>query len=435
MSTNIELPAELREAVRGWRREFHTFAETGWLEFRTASRVATVLRELGCTVRLGTEVVDADARMGVPSEEEISAARKRAVEQGADPDLVDAMGNGFTGVVGILDTGRPGPTFGFRFDMDANDLNESTAAEHVPAANGFASVNPGAMHGCGHDAHTAIGLGLASTLAAHREELSGKFKLIFQPAEEGVRGAHSIVAAGVLDDVDLFVATHVGTGPELGEVACGAVDYFATTKFDAVFTGRAAHAAGEPEEGRNALLAAAVAAVNLHALPRHSGGTSRVNVGTLHAGDGRNVIAPSARIQAETRGSTSAINQDLFARAEAIIAGAAQMHGVEASIDIRGGASSSDPSEELLPLIHEQFRKVPGVTNILRAHRADGSEDATAMMDRVKERGGLASYIVLGTDLAAGHHTARFDIDESVLEIGVLSLSHMAFNAADWYRG
>lgn len=434
VSTNVELPAELTAAVRDWRREFHTFAETGWFEFRTASRVAQVLEELGFEVSLGAEVVEPSARMGVPSEDVIAAAKNRAVAQGAEPTRVEAMSDGLTGVVGLLDTGRPGPTIGYRFDMDANDLNESAHEEHMPATAGFASVNGGAMHGCGHDAHTAIGLGLASMLAAHGEELVGKFKLIFQPAEEGVRGAHSIVAAGVLDDVDLFLATHVGMGLKLGEVACGVTNYFATTKFDVSFAGRAAHAAGEPEQGRNALLAAAAATINLHALPQHSGGTARINVGTLHAGDGRNVIAPSAHMRAETRGATAAVNNELFARAEEIIAGAARMHGVESTIEVRGEASSSAPSPALLPFIHDQFQKVPGVNEVLRSYDGNGSEDATAMMDRVKDQGGLASYLLLGTTLAGGHHTARFDIDETVLEIGVLALTNMALHAADWHE-
>ncbi|MCG6197582.1 M20/M25/M40 family metallo-hydrolase, partial [Anoxybacillus sp. LAT_38] len=96
------------------------------------------------------------------------------------------LSGGFTGVVGILDSGRPGPTVAFRVDMDALDLQESADADHLPAAEGFASVNANMMHACGHDAHTAIGLGLAYVLSRMKGDLHGRVKLIFQPAEEGV---------------------------------------------------------------------------------------------------------------------------------------------------------------------------------------------------------------------------------------------------------
>lgn len=88
--------------------------------------------------------------------------------------------------------------------MDALDLKESSDASHVPVKEGFQSRNHNMMHACGHDAHTSIGLGLAKLLSENKNELTGKVKFIFQPAEEGVRGAKSMVAAGVVDDVDVF---------------------------------------------------------------------------------------------------------------------------------------------------------------------------------------------------------------------------------------
>ncbi|TRY26921.1 amidohydrolase [Brevibacillus sp. LEMMJ03] len=422
---------ELSPTLLKWRRDFHRYAESGWVEFRTASIVASTLQEWGFEVKAGREVIKPEARMGVPSEAFLQQQEQRALSQGAVTEWLPRLSGGFTGVVGILDSGRPGPTVAFRVDMDALDLQESADADHLPAAEGFASVNANMMHACGHDAHTAIGLGLAYVLSRMKGDLHGRVKLIFQPAEEGVRGARSMVEAGVVDDVDLFFACHVGTGVPLGEVVCGADGYLATTKIDVTYRGVASHAGGHPEDGKNALLAAASAVLNLHAISRHSGGNSRINVGVLHAGSGRNIIPNHAAFKLETRGDTSEVNEYILSRAMDVIHGAAAMYGVQAEIDIVGKADSSSPSPELLPYIRAQASKVAGVTSIVDTRNASGSEDATYMMERVKQRGGLASYLVFGTTLAAGHHNEKFDIDERVLGIGVQTLALCALCAGD----
>lgn len=422
---------ELSPTLLKWRRDFHRYAESGWVEFRTASIVASTLQEWGFEVKAGREVIKPEARMGVPSEAFLRQQEQRALSQGAVAEWLPRLSGGFTGVVGILDSGRPGPTVAFRVDMDALDLQESADTDHLPAAEGFASVNANMMHACGHDAHTAIGLGLAYVLSRMKGDLRGRVKLIFQPAEEGVRGARSMVEAGVVDDVDLFFACHVGTGVPLGEVVCGADGYLATTKIDVTYRGVASHAGGHPEDGKNALLAAASAVLNLHAISRHSGGNSRINVGVLHAGSGRNIIPNHAAFKLETRGDTSKVNEYILSRAMDVIHGAAAMYGVQAEIDIVGKADSSSPSPELLPYIRAQASKVAGVTSIVDTRNASGSEDATYMMERVKQRGGLASYLVFGTTLAAGHHNEKFDIDERVLGIGVQTLALCALCAGD----
>lgn len=133
--------------------------------------------------------------------------------------------------------------------MDALDLNEQHDDSHRPHRDHFASCNAGMMHACGHDGHTAIGLGLAHVLKQYAAQLNGVIKLIFQPAEEGTRGARAMVAAGVVDDVDYFTAIHIGTGVPAGTVVCGGDNFMATTKFDVQFSGVAAHAGGKPRTG------------------------------------------------------------------------------------------------------------------------------------------------------------------------------------------
>ncbi|PTM59060.1 amidohydrolase [Desmospora activa] len=420
---------ELTPTMVEWRRDFHRYAESGWVEFRTASKVAALLTDWGFEVQAGREVIKEEARMGVPSPSFLEQEERRALKQGAIAEWLPHFSGGFTGVVGILDGGRPGPVVALRFDMDALDIQESTEADHLPVQQHFSSVNPNMMHACGHDAHTTIGLGIAQILSQMKDRIKGRIKLIFQPAEEGVRGAKSMVEAGVLDDVDRFFAAHVGTGVPLGEVICGARGYLATTKLDITYTGRASHAGGRPEHGQNALLAAATATLNLHSLPQHSGGASRINVGVLQAGSGRNIIPASALLKVETRGETSEINHFMYERALQVIQTAAAMHNVKEEIKMMGAAQSSDPSPQLLSFIRTQAERVNGIETITETRQAGGSEDATYMMERVKQRGGLASYLVFGTTLAAEHHNEKFDIDEQVLPLAAKTLAVCALHA------
>ena len=155
---------ELERRMIETRRDLHRFPEPAWTEFRTSALVAARLEELGYAPRAGREVIDEGSVMGRPSEAEIDQEIARAVEQGGDRGWIERMGR-YTGVTADLDTGRPGPTLAFRFDMDCVDVGEDTSPDHRPAKEGFASVNPCRMHACGHDAHTAIGLGVAELLA------------------------------------------------------------------------------------------------------------------------------------------------------------------------------------------------------------------------------------------------------------------------------
>lgn len=429
MNTLSDLVHARIPQMQTWRRDLHQYAESGWLEFRTATLVAEELHRLGYQLQLGREVIDADARMGLPSAEVLAQQEARALQQGALPQWLPHFSGGFCGVVATLDTGRPGPVMGFRVDMDALDQTESAAANHLPVREGFASCNPGMMHACGHDGHTTIGLALAGVLMEMKHRLSGRIKLIFQPAEEGVRGAKAMVAAGVLDDVDLFTAIHLGTGVPPGEIVCGSDSFLATTKLDVHFTGVGAHAGGKPEAGRNALLAAAQATLALHTLPQHSGGVARVNVGVLQAGSGRNVVPDVALMKVETRGASNQVNDDIYQQALRVIAGAAAMYGVEHEVTLMGGARSCTPSPAWVSFIHQQAEATGLFSSVIDSkQQAAGSEDATYMMERVQQRGGQASYVIFGCDLAAGHHNARFDFDEAVMATAVQMLATLALN-------
>lgn len=426
----MTLDGELLQRLEQWvdtaaaqviadRHDFHKYAEAGWTEFRTASLIARRLTELGFAVAAGREVIDAESRMGVPGAEALAAHWERARAQGGDPKFLQAVRGGFTGVVGVL-RGGDGPTIGLRFDIDALELQESRDPRHRPMAEGFASINNGVCHACGHDAHAAMGLGVARVLSGLRHALRGTVKLIFQPAEEGVRGAKSMVAAGVVDDVDEMLAVHVYSGWKTGQVATAKGGFLATDKFDVIFTGKPAHAGGAPHEGKNALLAAATAVLNLYAIPRHRDGATRINVGRLVAGQGRNVVPPSAQLVMETRGATSELNAYMYDAAMRVAEAAAAMYDCTLDVQAMGGAQSADSDPQLAHRVAEIVRNLDGLTVRLADPGGGGSEDYTYMMQRVQSLGGRATSMGLGADAGGwGHHTAEFDIDDQALPLGV----------------
>lgn len=408
------------------RRDLHKYAEAGWLEMRTSSLVARQLTDMGYKVLTGEDVCLREARMGVPEEAVLEQQYARAQAQGGDPEFLPRTKGGMTGVIGILKCGE-GPTVAMRFDIDALGVFEAEEPEHRPQAEGFASVNRGFMHACGHDGHTAIGLGVARILMDMKELLHGTVKLIFQPSEEGVRGAKSIVEKGHLDGVDYFLGNHISgrtakTGD--GDIIPGMYKSLATTKFDVLYRGKAAHAGSSPHVGRNALLAAASAVVNLYAIPRHGDGASRINVGTLHAGSGRNVIADEAKMELEIRGANTEINQYMTDYAVKILENTAEMFGCSCEIKLVGAAEalcSDKPLADRVAQICRELDLKPAEVSV-----NTGSEDISYMMNRVSSRGGQSVFFRSLTNLAGVGHSRRYDFDEQVLSNAVQVFCAMA---------
>ncbi|MCE5284716.1 MAG: amidohydrolase [Pelosinus sp.] len=423
----LELAHKLQAKTVLRRRDFHQYAEAAWTEFRTASIVAETLEKLGYHVAVGEEVIAAAAMMGVPSAAEIKKEAERAIAQGANPKWVQKMQGGKTGIMATYVFGKPGPTVVLRFDMDANDVLEAAEDSHRPYRENFASINKGIMHACGHDGHTAIGLAVAEILSQIKDELKGSVKMIFQPAEEGVRGAKAMAAKGLVDDADYFLGMHLGfKAKKTGQLACNMKGFLATSKYDALFTGMPAHAGAAPETGKNALLAAAAAVLNLQAISRHSEGVSRINVGVMSAGTGRNVIPPNATIKFETRGLTTKINEYMAGEALRVIQGAALMQGVEVSVFEMGGAAACSNSSKLAQMTEKLAKRLKLFGEIMPECDFGASEDCSYFMERVQHQGGEAAYILVGTDLAAGHHDAHFDFDEAALELAVALISAAA---------
>ncbi len=399
------------------RRDLHAHPETGFLEYRTASRVASTLKELGWQISAGPEVMRADAMMGRPSLPRIEAAQKYAAENGASPEWVSRMPDGQTGIVADMKRGE-GPVVAFRFDMDALPVLEAAEDIHKPAAGGFRSLRDGAMHACAHDGHTAIGMCVGERIALS-DSWQGTVRLVFQPAEEGGRGAYPMVKAGVFENVDYFFAAHLGCNVPSGTIAAQISGHLFSKKFNVSLRGVAAHAASAPERGRNALLAGAAMVVALHGIVSPAKARTVLNVGKMVAGTTRNVVADSCELELEVRGDSEESLAYISRRMEEIIAGIASAYGVEFSLELVGHTIGASADAGAIEIVARAAHATKAVQSVLPNWVSGGSEDATFMMRAVQERGGVAAYFGIGSNIPAPHHAANFDIDERSLAMGV----------------
>lgn len=406
------------------RRTLHRRPEEGWTEFETTWLIARRIRALGLELLLGTRIIAPDAVMG-RDPKLVEAAIERALAAGVPQSFIDET-EGYTGAVAVLETGRPGPVTAFRCDIDCVLVTESDAPEHVPAALGFASTRPGLMHACGHDGHAAVGLGLCRWLAENRDRLRGTVKVLFQPAEEGVRGAAAMAASGIVDDVNTLIGAHVGTFARLGEIGLCEGGFLASTKLDVHFRGRPSHAGSDPEKGRSALMAACAAAMMMQGIPRNGEGVTRIAVGRLNAGEGRNVTPVHADMQLEVRGETTAVNRWMTENVINIVEGVKRAYEVEGEVVRAGEAATLPVCPEVLDLIEAAAKTVPDVTAVKRFNRPAGSEDCTLLLERVVERGGRGAYFLYGCN-HNGHHRADFDIqDERSLPVAFAVFTELA---------
>lgn len=398
------------------RQTLHRHPEEGWTEFFTTYFVVQRLTKLGYTVKTGPTLYDKEAILGRDLAK-VKASEQRALSLGVPQAFLDQL-QGFPGAVAECDTGRAGPLTALRFDIDCVCVDETTQKDHLPNQGHFRSTHPGLMHACGHDIHTAVGLAVAQWLQTHKTELCGRIRLIFQPAEEGARGAYAMTEAGLVDDVDYFLGAHVGGLARLGEITVMSSGFLATSKLDIAFTGVPSHAGADPEKGRSALLAGAAAALAIAGIPRHSAGESRVSVGTLYAGEGRNVTPVHAKLQVETRGTTQAVNDFLEQKVRQIAQGVALAYGVQSEVTLAGKGLALPVSRPLIDRALRVAKALPDLMSAREETRSGASEDCTHFMQRVIDRGGQAVFFMYGAN-HPGHHRANFDVQPECMHYGL----------------
>lgn len=407
------------EKLIGYRRLFHRYPEPGWLTFFSTIYLAEHLQRAGYEVFAGREVLGDEPLMDAPNREQIEIYETLALKFVTETGIENAdrwqerLGHR-TGLVAILDTKKEGEVKAYRFDMDALAVQESADEERCPVREKFMSQYPGVSHACGHDGHMALGLTLAEELAAHREQLTGKYIFIFQPAEEGVRGAIAFCHQWKYGKIDKLYCCHIGFTSKHAFVA-GARGFLATTKFDVRFFGKSAHAGLAPERGRNALLAAASAAMRMQEISCPMEGTTRLNVGQIRAGESRNTIPAKAWMQVETRGETGELNQYMKEEALRCVGEAAAAYDVTYEVTFQGESLSAASDPALTHEVLEAAIKSGGFCKYLSTQNFGASDDGAVFMDMVQKQGGQAVFMLFGTEINAMHHESAFDFSEKVL--------------------
>ena len=404
----------IEEELIRLRRHFHKYAEPAWMEFLTTVKIIEELKNYNLDIYYGKEIYF-NKRMGLP-EKSILESYKNSISI-SDIEKKEEILDSYTGLIAVLDTKKIGPNIGFRFDIDANELCESNSLGHLPNILNFSSKNSFAMHACGHDAHMSIGIELAKILASNINKLKGKIIFIFQPAEEGVRGAYSLMNNPIIDKLDYLAGMHIGMDVKSGEVGVGSHGFLATKKIDIIFKGKASHAGASPEKGHNALLAASSAVLNFNSLAQHSMGEARINVGKLNAGSGRNIIANKAKIEMEIRGENDHIISYLYDGVNRIVEGSAISYDCSYEIEIKGQAPSLiSYDEEFIKNLRNFYREK---SYKLVDAQLKGSEDIAYLLNEVRKKGGKTVHFILGSNLKDSHHSEEFDINEKDMLRGV----------------
>ena len=404
----------IEEELIRLRRHFHKYAEPAWMEFLTTAKIIEELKNYNLDLYYGKEIYF-NKRMGLP-EKSILESYKNSISI-SDIEKKEEILDSYTGLIAVLDTKKSGPNIGFRFDIDANELCESNSLGHLPNILNFSSKNSFAMHACGHDAHMSIGIELAKILASNIKKLKGKIIFIFQPAEEGVRGAYSLMNNPIIDKLDYLAGMHIGMDVKSGEIGVGSHGFLATKKIDIIFKGKASHAGASPEKGHNALLAASSAVLNFNSLAQHSMGEARINVGKLNAGSGRNIIANKAKIEMEIRGENDHIISYLYDGVNRIVEGSAISYDCSYEIEIKGQAPSLiSYDEEFIKNLRNYYKEK---SYKLVDANLKGSEDIAYLLNEVRKAGGKTVHFILGSNLKDSHHSEEFDINEKDMLRGV----------------
>ncbi len=372
----------LRAQLIAWRRDFHRYPELGFQEFRTSGVVAKYLSSLGMEVQTAI---------------------------------------GKTGVVGLLEGSRPGPVVMLRFDMDALPIHELNQT-------GYVSENAGVMHACGHDAHTAIGMGIAQLLAKRREELAGTIKFVFQPGEEGCGGALAMIADGVLENPkpDVALGLHVWNDQPLGLLAAGNGGVMAAADiFTVTVQGQGGHGA-QPQLCVDAVLIASQIVVALQSIvarnvsPRQ---TAVVTVGAIHAGTAFNIIADTAEMKGTIRTFDTNTREDIVRRMAEVVEHTAQALGGSATIEIKAISPATVNDDQIAQLVRDTAIEVLGTEHVTADQFTMTAEDMSEFLGRVP-----GCFFFIGSanaekGLNAPHHNPRFDIDEDVMPMGVATLA------------
>ncbi len=348
---------------------------------------------------------------------------------------LSAMGIPFTerfgksAIVATINEDKPGFTIGIRADMDALPLSEET---DVP----FRSRNPGMMHACGHDVHTATLLGTARCLNDRKDELRCRVKLLFTPAEEYTTPGCKLMAEdGVMDDIDCIVALHVDGDFDVGSVAVDEGGQGATSMgFTVEMFGQSAHAANQ-HEGRDAIMMCvkAYTAMEMMVAKEINGTSPRVlNIGAFNGGKTNNIVCDYCKMFGTVRTYEDDVNDYILGRIREIAESTARESGGRAVVEVK----KLLPYVINHPAVTERMRaaagQVVGPENVLSKKRGFGGEDFSFLC-RVKP--GMMYRLGIRNpekpDGVYSVHNVKFEVDERCIGVGIRIFTEFVFENMD----
>lgn len=376
--------AAMADNMKTWRRHLHMHPELQFDCHNTAAFVAERLAEFGIT----------DVHGGIAT----------------------------SGIVAIIDSGRPGPTVGLRADMDALPIEEATGADH-------ASTIPGKMHACGHDGHTTMLLGAAKYLSETRN-FSGRVALIFQPAEEGGGGAGVMVDEGIMErfDITRVFGIHNTPGVDVGQIYTkpGPIMAAADT-FHVHVDGKGGHGA-YPQDCLDPIPPAMAIAQGFSTIVsrnHHPFDDLVVSVTQIHSGTIDNVIPATAYLNGTVRTFDPAVQDMVERRMGEIVAGAAASYGVTARFEFERGYPATINNADQVAFAAEVAREVAGAENVNASSGPEmGAEDFAYML---QARPG--AYLFLGAGEGAGLHHPEYDFNDEISPIGASFFARLVEHA------
>lgn len=336
-----------------------------------------------------------------------------------------------TGVTGLIHgsaaSDDPARVVIVRADMDALPIHEENDVE-------YRSQIDGKMHACGHDAHTAILLGLARTLMTRRNEFAGTVKLLFQPSEErGPGGAKMMIEAGVLEDphVDACFALHMAQDAPLGTIIVKDGPLLAASdRFSIEIQGKGGHAA-HPDRTVDPVVVGAHVITALQAIVSRNVDPIEpavITVGSLHAGHAANVIPDTAQILGTVRTLNPDVQALIVKRIEEVATGVCTALGASATFDYTYGVPATINDGGAVAIVREAATAAVGADKVITPNPSMGGEDFSFFLN---ERPG-AMFMVGSNNpdkgLIWGHHHPRFDIDEESLATGLETMTLTVLN-------
>lgn len=395
------MATEIEAQVIEWRRHFHQFPELSNREYKTGEKIAEILREMGLKVDTGWAK---------------------------------------TGVIGVLDTGRPGPTIGLRADIDALPVVERADLPFKSTQKSeYLGKEVGVMHACGHDTHIAMLLGAARILTTQKDKLKGKFIFVFQPAEEGAPpgeegGAELMVKEGIIENygIDVFFGQHISSGQDAGKITYKVGGLLAASdRFTIKVKGKQTHGS-RPWGGVDPIVTSAQIIMGLQTIVSRQTNLTKeaavITIGVINGGVRNNIIPEEVEMIGTIRTLDTEMQKIIHKKIIHTATNIAEAQGATAEVDIQIGYPVTYNNPELTKKMIGSLYNVAGEENVRVVPARTGAEDFSFFARKVPSMFYFVGGKTPGDDNAFPHHTPDFFIDESGLITGVRSLCHLAID-------